>query len=150
MKEVFTVKYDASSLRKELEKLGISDCGSVQEFMLNEIMRLSRDYTPFGAGALMASARISEDKKAIEYHSRYAQYHWFGKLMVDPITKKGAFFSPEYGFWSRPNVQKELTDRDLRYNGAPTRGPRWVERCVIDNAEVIAKSVADKIKENSK
>lgn len=46
-----------------------------------------------------------------------------------------------YGFWSRPKVQKELTDIDLKFQGSPTRGPRWVKRAYIDNKDSILSSV---------
>lgn len=149
-KTVFTVKADLSSVEDDLKKLGLDEGGAAQAFLTSEIMRLSSDYIPFKEGILQASARISEDKKAIEYHSPYAQYHWFGKLMVDPVSKKGAFFNPNYGFWSRPNTQKELSERNMNYNGAPRRGSRWVTRCVIDNGDRFIDSVERFIERYSK
>ena len=140
---MFTVKIDVSDAATILKNHGLNPGGRVQEFFTSEIMRKADPYVPFLAGALRDSARVSEDKCAIIYGGaggRYAHYQWEGKLYVDPITKKGAFYSPTYGFWSRPGVNKEKTDRDLNYNGAPLRGPRWVERCWINEKENIIKS----------
>ncbi len=137
---MFTVKVDVSSAEEILKKHGLGEGGRVQAFFTNEIMRISDPYTPFKDGALKASARMSADKTAIEYHTPYARYHWYGRLMVDPQTGKGAFFSHTYGFWSRPGVQKVLSDRNMTYNGAPLRGPKWVQRCWNDNRDTIIKS----------
>lgn len=120
---------------------GLNNGGRVQRFFSSEVMRISNPYLPFRAGALQASARIADDGQGIIYNTPYARYHWYGKLMVDPKTKKGAFYDPLTGrFWSRPNVQKELTDKDLRYRGEPTRGPRWVERAWLDHGDSVIKA----------
>lgn len=137
---MFTVKIDVSDAATMLKNHGLNPGGRVQEFFTSEIMRKADPYVPFSAGALRDSARISEDKCAIIYDTPYARYHWFGNLMVDPVTGKGAFYSPTYGFWSRPGVNKEKTDRDLNYNGAPLRGSRWVKWCWINEKDNIIKS----------
>lgn len=46
----------------------------------------------------------------------YGHYQYEGTLYVDPITGKGAFYSPEYGFWSRPQVEKVPSSRKLTYS----------------------------------
>lgn len=140
---MFTVKVDVSDTAKILEAHGLDKGGRVQEFFTSELMRKSDPYVPFNEGALKTSARLDTDKDAIIYNTPYARYHWYGKLMVDPITHKGAFYSPTYGFWSRPDVKKVLTDRNLEYNGAPLRGPRWVERCWINEKDNIIKSTEE-------
>ncbi len=137
---MFTVKIDVSDAATMLKNHGLNPGGRVQEFFTSEIMRKADPYVPFLAGALRDSAHMSEDKCAIIYDTPYARYHWCGKLMVDPVTGKGAFYSPTYGFWSRRHVDKVLTNKDLNYNGAPLRGPRWVERCWINEKENIIKS----------
>lgn len=134
---LFTVKVDVSSADEVLKKHGLNPGGAVQAFFTNEIMRLSDDYAPFANGVLKNSAYIPPSNDAIIYNTPYARYHWYGKLMVDPITGKGAFFSPTYGFWSRPNTPKVLTNRNMQYQEAPLRGPRWVERCWLDNKDAI-------------
>lgn len=118
--------------------------GKVQKFFTNEIMRISDDYVPFDGGVLKNSARNLGD--AILYNTPYARYHWYGKLMVDPITKKGSFFKEGYGHWSRPNTPKLLTTRNMNYKGSPTRGPRWVERAWVNNKDSIIKSTEEFIR----
>lgn len=134
------IKIDFNDVSKVLADHGLAPGGDVQKFFSNELLRISNPYTPFRSGVTADTAYISPDGTAINYVTPYARYIWYGKLMVDPITKKGAFYSPTYGFWSRPKVQKELTDTDLEYQGAPIRGPKWVERAYIDNKDAVIAS----------
>ena len=141
---MFEVQIDLDGADQIIANHGLQPGGPVQKFFTSELMRLSDPYVPFRSGPLKNSAHASPEWDAIIYNTPYARYHWFGKLMVDPITKKGAFYDPKSGrFWSRPNTPKELTSRDMTYTGAPLRGPRWVERCWIDNKESIIKSTQD-------
>ena len=131
--KLFTVKIDVSKPRKILENHGLEKGGRVQTFFTSEIMRKSDPYVPFSSGPLKNTARMTDDKDGIIYNQPYARVHWYGRVMVDPVTKKGAFYSPEYGFWSRPKVQTEKSNRVMKYQGAPLRGPHWVTRCWLDN-----------------
>lgn len=138
---MFTVKIDMDDANKILVNHGLQEGGPVQRFFTSEIMRLSDPYVPFRSGPLKNTVQPSQEWDSIIYSTPYARYHWFGKLMVDPITRKGAFYDPLSGrFWSRPNTPKVLTERDLKYSGGPLRGPRWVERCWIDNKDSIIQS----------
>lgn len=105
------------------------------------IISVSDDYAPFKSGYMKNTGHPVDGGTAIEYNGPYAKYLWYGKLMVDPISGKGAFFSPGYGFWSRRNVKKVLTEQDLNFNEAPTRGARWVERSWVDKREQILEAV---------
>lgn len=134
------IKVDFNNVSKVLSEHGLAPGGAVQKFFSNELLRISNPYTPFRNGVLSGTAYISPDGTSINYVTPYARYIWYGKLMVDPVTKKGAFYSPIYGFWSRSKVQKELTNRDLKYQGAPLRGPKWVERAYIDNKGAVISS----------
>lgn len=132
---MFDIKVTFKGAEKILADKGLDEGGKVQRFFSSEVMRVSNPYVPFRDGVLQASARIADDGDGITYSTPYARYLWFGKLMVDPITKKGAFYNPMTGrFWSRPNTPKELTGKDLKYKGAPIQGPRWVERAWIDHS----------------
>lgn len=123
---------DASALEKlDFERVK----PQAQKFFSDRLLADSDPYTPHSSGILRSSGRVVDDGAAIEYETPYARYQYYGKLMVDPITGKGAFFSRDYGFWSRPMAQKKLTDRDLKYQGAPTRGSHWVERAWLANKD---------------
>lgn len=139
---MFDIWIDMDDANQILRNHGLQDAGPVQKFFTNELMRLSDPYVPFRQGPLKNSVHPSQEWDSIIYNTPYARYHWYGKLMVDPITRKGAFYDPRSGrYWSRPNTPKVLTNIDLQYTGGPLRGPRWVERCWIDNKDSILKSV---------
>lgn len=136
-----TVKIDLLDATRIISNHGLAPGGFIQKFVTNELLRISSPYTPFKGGVLENTVVMMPDFCGFEYIQPYARYLWEGKLMVDPITGKGAFFSPTYGFWSRPGVEKELTDTDLKFNGAPLRGPKWVERAYMDNKQALLSSV---------
>lgn len=138
---MFSVEIKLDGVETILANHGLQEGGPVQRFFTSELMRLSDPYVPFRSGPLKNSAHPTPEWDGIIYDTPYARYHWYGKLMVDPITKKGAFYDPRTGrFWSRPNTPKELTARDLQYTGGPLRGPKWVERCWLDNKDSIISS----------
>lgn len=99
-------------------------------------------YVPFRTGFLKGSATRHTviGSGEIHYVAPYAKYMYYGKLMVDKITKSA--YSPKYG-------SKELTDVDMKYNGAPTRGAFWDKRMkaahmkqLVDGAIAIARKVS--------
>lgn len=128
---MFEIQFDTKLLNKVVSSFDAG--GETQRFFTSELMRLSDNYVPMDSGVLKNSAKMNSDGTAIIYDAPYARYHWYGHLMVDPITGKGAFFKNGYGFWSRPNTPKVLTDRALTYQGAPMRGSHWAERCFVAN-----------------
>ena len=140
---MFYIHIDFPEVETILKNHGLQEAGPVQQFFTNEIMRLSDPYVPSTTAAVLKnSAHPNQKWDGIIYNTPYARYHWYGKLMVDPITGKGAFYDPLSGrYWSRPNTPKVLTDRDMTYTGAPLRGPMWVKRCWIDNKDSIIKAV---------
>lgn len=148
----FDVHVDFKGLDQITQQLGLEPGGKIQEEFAYQIMRISDKYTPMDSAAVLRSQVFSVDGgTAIEYRTPYARYHWYGKLMVDPITGKGAFHDPKTGrFWSRPKVNKRLTDRDMVYQGAPIRGPKWVERAWIDNGQQVIDQLQRRLDEQSK
>ena len=141
MQITFDVDIKLVSTDKLLKGLGLEESGKVQHFFSNDLMRRSDKRVPMDTKVLANSAKLTPQGDGIIYITPYAQYHWFGKLMVDPITGKGAFYDPLSGrFWSRPNTQKELTDIDLNYQGAPMRGSEWVDRTFIEEGKEIIQS----------
>ena len=127
-------------LNEIVRKLEISqpDFYKAQNFLKSEVLRFSDDYVPMDSGILKNTAFYTTYGDVIVYPAPYAQYHWHGKLMVDPITGKGAFHDPVSGrYWSRPGVQKVLTDRKMNYSGAPKRGDHWVDRMMQEEGDTI-------------
>ena len=86
----------------------------VGTFLASEWSRYFAKYVPMREGILAQDITIEPFQ--VTYNSPYAHYQWMGKLYVDPITLKGAFYDPDYGFWSRPGVSKIPTGIPLNYN----------------------------------
>lgn len=114
---------------------GLNDNGLVQKKFTELVYEYSEPYTPKFTGVFMTNVYIDTDN--IHYISPFANYLWRGKKFVDPEYKKGAFFSNQFGFWSRPGILKEETDIDLEYSEAPMRGPYWINRMWPDKGEEI-------------
>ena len=98
----------------------------------NEIVKDCEPFVPMLSGALKNSpiASIGANDNYIVYQSLYAHYLYEGVMYADPVTGKGAFFSPNIGFWSRPGVSKVKTSRSLHYSTAhhPKACSRWFEK----------------------
>ena len=86
----------------------------VGTFVASEWSRYFAKYVPMREGILAQDITIEPFQ--VTYNSPYAHYQWMGKLYVDSITLKGAFYDPDYGFWSRPGVSKIPTGIPLNYS----------------------------------
>lgn len=147
----FDIYIDLPNAGELIKGLNLEQGGKVQKFFSNEVMRFSDRYVPFASGTLKNSAQVIPSGDAITYTTPYARYLWFGKLYVDPKTGKGAFHDPVTGrFWSRPGVQKIATTKSLKFNGAPMRGERWVERMWQKESDDIISEVEVFIYRNKK
>lgn len=125
-----------------IEVLGLNDEGRAQERFTSSLRKRSSKYVPNRSGILEESAYFQNDISGIIYTSPYARYLWYGKLMVDPVTQKGAFTDGFGKFWSRPKVSKILDPKNRNLNFDNTKnslaGSFWVERCWnIEKEEII-------------
>lgn len=64
--------------------------------------------------------------------SKYGHYQYEGIVYVDPVYGKAAFYSEDYGFWSRPGVEKIPSDRKLTYS-QPNAVPHWGEEAILNH-----------------
>ena len=133
----FNVEVDLS----QLENAILKDFGpdSVGQYTWSRIVfDGSVPYMPMITGNFRdRSEAHSEQTMAmgeLVYPGPFAHYLWEGVLYVDPEYGKGAFFSEEYGFWSRPGVTKVPTNKPLEFTqeSNPDAGPRWTERAAAD------------------
>ena len=86
----------------------------VGTFLASEWSRYFAKYVPMREGILAQDITIEPFQ--VTYNSPYDHYQRMGNLYVDPITLKGAFYDPDYGFWSRPGVSKIPTGIPLNYS----------------------------------
>lgn len=75
----------------------------------------------------------------------YGHYQHEGVMYADPITGKGAFYSPTYGYWSRPNVPKVPTTRLLQYQNPDVRRD-WARYTAEHEKEAILQAAKDGFK----
>lgn len=69
----------------------------------------------------------------------YGHYQHEGILYVDPQTGKGAFYSPDYGFWSRPGVAKVPSERLLNYSN-PNARRDWLRYAAEHDREAVVQA----------
>lgn len=112
--------------------LGLGPGGKVQKYIDNFVLYHSEPYVPgkhIHHGGVIGT-KIGSGQ--VIWNTPDANYLYEEKLMVDPITLKGAFFSEDYGFWSRPNTEKILDPqgRNLKFHGGGLRGGHWFNRMI--------------------
>lgn len=130
-------------------RLGIERYGPVHKnFASNCRDRMNARYVPEYNGFLTGTSFVNANCNIV-YPQPYAHYLYVGKLYVDPKTKKGAFYSEDYGYWSRPGVKKEPTDTDLIYHKSGT-GPYWDRKMVSAEIEDIIKETQELMKRGAR
>lgn len=141
---MFDAKLDMDPIGEMLRVRGLHDGGRVQQVIDSECMRLMGPYMPRRqAGELehmMVMATIVGSGQ-IDTPGPYAHYLHEGIVYVDPKYHCAGFQSTKaesYGEWfSRRNVVKVPTDRELQYTGAPMRGKKWFDRMKGDHKDEI-------------
>lgn len=114
-----TVDIDA---KKILAKRGLGSSNEVRKYVASEVARLSDPYVPMQQGILKSAYTIASDGSQLVYTQPYAHYQYYGMAMGGRAPKK-------------------YTGNGLTYNGAPMRGPKWVERMIIDKRAEIESNV---------
>lgn len=118
------MSYELNGMGTMLAKRGLQPNGAAQLMLSNEVARHCDPYVPMSGGS---SAHMKNQRRVepdgVVYPGPYARYLYFGKVMVGRAPKK-------------------VTDRDLKYHGAPKRGAFWDKRMWKDKKHVILKSVA--------
>lgn len=136
-----------STIPKPIElqqAIGLDEGGKVQKYIDNFVLYQSEPYVPGkhiqDAGIIGTTIGTGE----VIYDSPDANNLYEGKLMVDPFTLKGAFYSPSYGYWSRPDTQKIIdpSGRNLVFHKGGLRGSEWFDRMIEDKMDELLKGVS--------
>lgn len=95
-----------------------------------------QQYMPFADGNLIRQTNalnqtVLGSGKVYVYDGNveYAHYMYEGVVYVDPVYKKGGFYSPDYGFWSRPGVKKIPSERKFQYTN-PMATDHWDQTAI--------------------
>lgn len=143
-----TVRMKNASVIKA--RLGIQKYGPAHKFFCNECYRYMSKYVPGGTKShINQSAGLHTDGSGITYYSPDAHYLWNGKLYVDPKYKKGAFYSPDYGYWSRPGITKLPTEKALNYH-TPGTGSHWEKLMWTSDGNTVVKNVEKYVRRGCK
>lgn len=91
-------------------------------------------FMPMDKGALIEQTDILNKSTRGEVYLYpptldYGHYQYEGWKYVDPVYQVGAFYSPEYGYWSRPGIPKEKSDVPLFYQRAGAEA-HWDEAAI--------------------
>lgn len=124
MKIKATIDFDTSKI---LASRGLGATNKARKYLASEVVRLSDPYVPMQQGLLKNTRTIAANGSQIVYTQPYAHYQYYGEVMAG-------------------RAPKSYTGRKLKYNGAPMRGARWVERMLADKREEIEKNVENYIK----
>lgn len=130
-----------------IARLGLQPNGEVHSYLTETCYKHMDKYVPKDEGNLRKQVDIQPD--SITYQSPYARYQYYGKKMVMPENGKSAFYSPDYGFWSKKGEKKVLTEQNLVYHEAGT-GPYWDERMVSAEMDKVIKEVQKYINRGGK
>lgn len=122
--------------------LGIEPGGPVMKKFMTSAHRRMGKYVPGGESSHLNTNVMYTDRSII-YNSPYAHYQYIGKLYV-MANGKGAYYSPDYGFWSKPKTPKTPSNRDLNhpYGG----GPYWAEEMITAEGNDLAKEIENYVR----
>lgn len=124
-------------------QLGFDEGGKVQKYIDNFVLHKSDNYTPGWHINEQGVAGTKIGSGKVIWNSPDANYLYEGNLMVDPLYLIGAFYSPDYGYWSRQGVQKILDPkgRQLQYHGGGQRGSHWFDRMIEENMDDLLEGI---------
>lgn len=99
-----------------------------------------QQYMPFADGNLLRQTNalnmsVLGSGKVYVYDGNveYAHYMYEGEVYVDPVYRIGGFYSPDYGFWSRPGVTKIPGGRKFNYTN-PKATDHWDETAIKNHS----------------
>ena len=127
-------------------RLGLEPNGRVQKFFTNTCYKHMDKYVPQRDGNLRTIVDVKPD--SITYESPYAHYQYEGKKYVMD-NGKSAYYSPDYGFWSKKGEKKHDSGEKLIYHTAGT-GHHWDERMKSAEMQDVVKEVQDYINRGGK
>ena len=145
-------KVTFSDPNKVISRLGLKPGQNAHKFFMRRGADRMAKYVPYRQNGSIEDALLQGiDYQRARYVLRgpHQRYQYYGKLMVDPKTGKGAFHDPISGrFWSRPGVAKVLTSKNLQYTKTPhpKAGPRYDVRMMEAEGDQLAAEVSAFIK----
>jgi hypothetical protein len=116
-------------------RLGLEKDGPGQEHLRDTFDRFMDPYIPLGSGPLK-NTKTYPSKHSIKYTSPYAHYHYIGKKAIGASKPKG--------------VKRTISGMDMKYTGAPKRGPKWDKRMYSDRKNDVLRDLENFLKKGGK
>lgn len=120
------IKVEMKPVNTIVTRLGVGKSGDVQRVVTHEINRRITRYMPYRSSTLSTKLKVVSGPAEITVLGPYAQYQYYGKVMVG-------------------RAPKVLTDKDLDYtqskNHNPLAGPLWDKRMMAAEGAQIAADV---------
>lgn len=148
-----TGNYEGRNLHLKVAESGIK-LDKAQDALDNEFLTRMLQYVPGeDDGALRADIKAYNEtngERGVIYAYNpngvpYGHYQNQGILYVDPKTGKGSFYTPEYGHWSHPGVEKVPTTRLLQYKN-PDAVRDWARYTAEHEKEAIVEAAKNGFK----
>lgn len=141
-----SVKMKPTSVIKA--RLGIQKDGPAHAFFTQTCFRYMSSFVPGGVNShLNTNVDLQVDK--VIYQGLDSHYLYQGDKYIDPKYKKGAFYSPDYGYWSRPGITKIKSGENLQYH-TPGTGAQWDKRMWTSKGDEVVKEVQDYVNRGCK
>ena len=110
-----------------------------QDALDSQVWADIQNYMPRDTSALIQQTNIVNQSVRGEVYfmppnSDYGHYQWAGIKYVDPVYGVGGFYSEDYGWWSRPGVQKVPSNEPLHYSD-PNARAHWDEVAFENHAD---------------
>ena len=129
------VKVKINDTKKIIKDHGLDENGRVTEFLRDDVYRLYEPYVPRENGNLYRQVAFPNNY-SIKHISPYSHYHYKGKKAIGTSRPKG--------------VKRVISNEDMKYQGAPKRGPEWDKRMMNDRGREVCKDVENFIKHGGK
>ena len=117
----YSVKLKVNPFRRLFQRRRVQD---LEHQMALKIEEDTRPFVPTLTGAFVNATTVNGNK--ITYNGAQANYLYEGKVMVDALTGKGAFYIPNVGFRFRRGARLMPTDRNLVFTN-PKATDHWME-----------------------
>lgn len=127
----YTIKVSYAAFGKRLDK--------AQDALDAQVWQDIQRYMPMDTASLIAETDTLNKSTRGEVYlyppdSDYGHYQHEGELYEDPVYGKGAFYDPEYGYWSRPGVKKVPSGKPLNYSRESAES-HWEEAAEKNHAK---------------
>jgi len=131
----FNMRFKMNSINKIIKDHELNKDGAVTKFLRDDVDRLSDAYIPMDTGTLKNN-KTYPNNHSIKYVQQYAHYMYKGKVAVGASKPKG--------------VKRSISNKSIKYQGAPKRGAEWEKRMLNDKKGELIRDINNYIKRGGK